>query len=166
MTKIYIVDEQDQAIGTKERGTLDPADIYRISALWIKNAKGQVLLAQRSLNKKNAPGKWGPAVAGTVEDGETYEANIIKEAEEELGIKGVEFEIGPKEFVRSHTVYFCQWFFATIDRAPEDFVLQEEEVEQVKWYDAQELPELIRDHPDDFTYGMSIPERQQLLGLD
>ena len=27
------------------------------------------------------PGKWGPAVAGTVEEGESYEENIIKEAE-------------------------------------------------------------------------------------
>lgn len=40
--KIIIVDENDEPIGAKERGTLDDyKDIYRVSALWITNEKGK-----------------------------------------------------------------------------------------------------------------------------
>ena len=34
------------------------------------------------------PEVWGPAVSGTNEEGETYDSNIIKEAQEEIGLTG------------------------------------------------------------------------------
>ena len=85
--KIIIVDKNDKIIGYKIRGTLDKNGIYRVSALWITNSLGEILLARRSRKKDKHPLKWGPAVAGTVEEGETYEQNIVKEAWEELGLK-------------------------------------------------------------------------------
>jgi isopentenyldiphosphate isomerase len=75
--KIIIVNEKDKEIGLKERGTLKTEDIYRVTALWITNSKDEILLAKRALTKSNDPGKWGPAVAGTVDEGETYEENSI-----------------------------------------------------------------------------------------
>jgi len=91
--KIIIVDENDNPIGLKERGTLDyDKDIYRVSALWITNSKGQILIARRALTKKQNPGKWGPGVAGTIDEGETYDSNIIKEAKEELGLQNIKPE--------------------------------------------------------------------------
>lgn len=91
-SKIIIVDENDTIIGHKNRDSMEDGDMYRVSALWIQNSKGDILLAQRSFDKRNDPGKWGPAVAGTVEEGETYESNIIKEAEEEIGLKNSHFD--------------------------------------------------------------------------
>lgn len=97
---VTIVDEQDNILGVKARDDLGSKDIVRISVLWIENSKGQVLLQQRSLAKKTGPGKWGPAVAGTVESHETYASNIIKEAEEEIGLTGITpIEVG-KHFYR------------------------------------------------------------------
>ncbi|GAF94063.1 unnamed protein product, partial [marine sediment metagenome] len=81
-SKIIIVDDNDKIIGYKERDTLKREDIYRVSALWITNSHGEILLARRHHTKSHRPRKWGPAVAGTVDAGETYEDNIIKEAEE------------------------------------------------------------------------------------
>ena len=52
MVRIIIVDESDEVIGYKERGTLNPEDIYRVSALSVENSIGQVLLAQRKFTKK------------------------------------------------------------------------------------------------------------------
>lgn len=84
-----IVNENDEIIGHKLREEVDPKnDIYRVSALWVTNSAGDVLIAQRKLTKKHAPGKWEPAVAGTVEKGETDESNIYKEAQEEIGLSG------------------------------------------------------------------------------
>ena len=60
-----IVDETDNIIGYKLRNEIDfKKDYYRIGCLWLKNPKGEVLLAQRLLTKDKEPGKWGPSVAG------------------------------------------------------------------------------------------------------
>ena len=77
---IVVVDERDEVTGTKDYESVTSNDIYRVSALWIVNLRGEVLLAQRSFNKTKDPGTWGPAVAGTVEKGEDYDTNIVKEA--------------------------------------------------------------------------------------
>jgi isopentenyl-diphosphate Delta-isomerase len=74
--KIIIVDENDNVVGAKEKSDIDYSkDIYRSSALWIFNSGGEILLAQRSVKDDRHPGHWGPAVAGTVDEGETYESN-------------------------------------------------------------------------------------------
>lgn len=87
-----IVDENDRIIGHKPRNEINfKKDYYRIGCLWLVNLSGQVLLAQRLLTKDKDPGKWGPSAAGTLEKGETYESNIYKEAEEELGLIGIKF---------------------------------------------------------------------------
>ena len=60
MTKIPIVDENDKLIEYKERDTLDHTkDVYRVSALWIINSKGDVLLAKRVATKTQDPNRWG-----------------------------------------------------------------------------------------------------------
>lgn len=142
--KIIIVDKNDKIIGHKYRkGLIDEKDIYRVTALWVTNSKGESLLAQRSFNKNNDPGKWGPAIAGTVDEGETYEDNIYKEVEEELGIKDVKFEIGPKtstlERPGAKHLHFTQWFTVNIDKNIENFKIQEDEVEQIKWFSKKEI---------------------------
>ncbi len=89
MTKTIIVNEKDKIIGSKERGTLTREDLFRVSALWVTNSKGEYLLAQRSFSKKHHPGKWGPAVEGTNQEGETYESNMIKETKGEIGLENI-----------------------------------------------------------------------------
>ena len=44
--RIIIVDEQDNEIGSADRETIVPGDsrIYRVSALWITNSKGEICL--------------------------------------------------------------------------------------------------------------------------
>lgn len=84
--KIIVVDGRDEIIGYKVFKSMRKDDIYRASALWIANSQGEVLIAKRHRLKLHNPLKWGPAVSGTLEEGETYESNILKEAEEELGL--------------------------------------------------------------------------------
>jgi len=151
---IIIVNEEDEVIGRKERGSLDPNDITRISVLWIANSNGDILLARRSLTKKRNPGKWGPAVAGTNEEGETYYSNIVKEAEEEIGLVDMPFKQGNKFRRHSGHKYFQQWFSVIVDRPAEEFSLQEDEVEQIKWFSPEKLREAHSAHPEEFVSGM------------
>ncbi|MCD6398435.1 MAG: NUDIX domain-containing protein [Candidatus Aenigmarchaeota archaeon] len=154
MEDITVVDENDNAIGYKERGKIKPDDIYRVSALWIKNSRGDILLAKRALTKKNDPGKWGPSVAGTVGNGESYEENIVREAEEELGLKGIKPVKGPKVRTYGKHNFFCQWFILTIDKKISEFRIQKEEVDRVKWFSKEELIKMLESNPEYFLNDM------------
>ena len=82
--QIPIVDHNDQILAYKERQEIQKADIYRVSSLFVMNEQGEILLTQRSANKSHNPNKRTLAVNGTVEQGESYESNIIKETKEEI----------------------------------------------------------------------------------
>jgi isopentenyldiphosphate isomerase len=153
--RIVIVNDQDEVIGHKERGTLVKEDIYRVSGLWVTNSSGDILLAQRKFTKKHDPGKWGPAVAGTVDAGETYESNIIKEAAEEIGLKDIQPTLGPKRRVSDEYNYFCQWYTLVVDKPAEAFTIQEDEVERVKWFMRSELEKGLEEHPEDYLKGLN-----------
>ncbi|OGI75966.1 hypothetical protein A3C67_01195 [Candidatus Nomurabacteria bacterium RIFCSPHIGHO2_02_FULL_42_19] len=114
--KIPIVDKNDDVIEYRERNDQDANAIYRVSSLWIRNSKGEILLARRAFSKSHDPGKWGPAVAGTVEEGETYESNIIKEAEEELGLTNIQLVSGARLRKRTNYNYFVQQFSIVLDK--------------------------------------------------
>ena len=154
MPRIPVVDENDEIIGHKERESLELEDIYRVSALWITNSQGQILLAQRAFTKSHDPGKWGPAVAGTVEEGESYDQNITKEASEELGLINVEFIKADKIRAKTKYNYFLQWYRLVIDKPVENFKIQKQEVEQVKWFDRQELEIDLKNNPDLYLKGI------------
>lgn len=148
--KIIIVNEQDEIIGYKDRELIDPKDIYRASGLWIKNSKGEILLAQRALTKSHHPGRWGAAAAGTVEEGEDYYSNIVKEAKEELGIENVSFKELIKLRRQTQWNYFVQLYLAVIDKDIGEFKIQKEEVEQIKWFKKDDLLKEIESNPDLF----------------
>jgi len=154
--KIIIVDENNNVIGHKERETLKQEEIYRVSALWLTNSKGDILLARRALTKSHDPGKWGPAVAGTVEEGETYYSNIVKETAEELGLglKDIKPEKGPMIRISDRHNYFAQWYTLTIDKSISQFKIQKGEVEEIKWFSKKELVEQLDKKPEEFLKRM------------
>lgn len=152
---IPVVDRQDQVIGYKERSEIDGnVDIFRVSALWVINSMNEVLIAQRKLTKAVSPGVWGPSVAGTVEEGETYESNIYKEAEEEIGVASVTFEQGQKLFFEQPRMHFVQLYIAHLDRDISGFTPQEEEVETLEWKAYDDLVKDVDANPDKYILTM------------
>ena len=156
MEKIIIVDNKDNKIGIKERESITKENIYRVSVLWVTNSKNEILLAKRSLDKTHGSGKWGPAVAGTVEESETYDSNIIKEAEEEIGLKNIRLQKGLKIRMTTKHNYFCQWYFIKIDRNLNEFKLQESEVAEIKWFSRKELLHKTEESQDEFIQSVRI----------
>jgi isopentenyldiphosphate isomerase len=155
--QIPIVDRNDTLIGYKERAEVDYSkDIFRTASLWITNTQGDVLLAQRKLDKKVDPGKWGEAVGGTVDGEDSYETTAHREAEEELGLRDVAITLGPKQFITKPCQYFVQWYTTVIDEPIGSFVIQPEEVEQIAWVPKTQLEAELRDNPN--TYIASMPE--------
>lgn len=164
MSRTIIVDENDKEIGLKKVGTLVYEDIYRVTALWLTDEKtGDVLLAQRKWNTQNDPGKWHSSVAGTVDEDETYDVNIVKETEEEIGLTNLDLERGPKQFVDDGKhKFFLQWFQAKVDKDKAKLVIQEDEVEAVKWVPIDELLNDVKKNPQ--TYVPSFPSSLKTLG--
>lgn len=144
-----IVDEHDNLITYKDRHSLQPGDIIRISSLWIENDKGEVLISQRSLKKKSDPGLWAAAAAGTLEPDETYESNVAKEAEEELGLTGLTIvPIKHLLYWRSDgTGRYIATFRTIVNKNAEEFKLQKEEVECVAWISKQKLYKELASNP-------------------
>lgn len=153
--RIIIVNERDEVIDHKSIEKIKPEDIYRVAALWIKNSEGNILLAKRAKNKKHDPGKWGPAVAGTVEQDEKYEENIRKEAKEELNLNS-NFKLKKGPLIRIHGKhnFFCKWFVHKADLKIEDLKINKEEVEEIKWFKFDDLLRKIDSEPDKFIESM------------
>ena len=148
--RIPIVDENDNLLYYKDAKERDRhKEITRSAGLWVTDKEGNILLAQRAFNKEVAPGLWGPAAAGSVEEGETYESNIIKEAEEEINLKNIKPILGPKRRLSTSHEYFAQWFMVVVDH-DYSFKKQDEEVEAIKWFSPLELSILLKEQPEIF----------------
>lgn len=160
--QVILVDHNDNAIGAIDRSEITSVDFFRVAALWLTDQYGNILIAQRKLDKLNDPGKWGPAVAGTIEVGETYESNIYKEAEEELGLIGLDFHPGPIQLVEHTRSFHCHWFTSVADQEY-PFKLQPEEVEKVAWISPEDLHYEITNHPEKYIHSMY--ESIRLFGI-
>ncbi len=166
MSRITIVNEQDEVIGSKERDEIASEDIYRVSALYVEDKDGNILMAKRATTKKHNPGAWQNAVAGTVEEGESYGRNIIKEAAEEIGIEFDHLLVAHKEFRDGEHKFFCQWYFAIIDQTGDALKRQESEVEELKWFTPEEFKAEFKRARENFTGDLlSVYERMQELKL-
>lgn len=154
MKRTIIVDENDNEIGVKDDKDITSNDIYRVSSLWVVNQEGKVLLVKRALSKTHDPGKLAPAVAGTVEEGETYDINIVKEIKEEIGldVKIEDLIKGPKVLSKYKWTHFGQSYLYILPKEKENtFVFDEHEVCDHKWFDLEEIEEMLKSDPAIFV---------------
>lgn len=152
MSKVVVVDKNDKVIGYKVRDDKNDIYITRVTGLWIVNSKKEALIAQRSLDKVHSSGKWGPTVAGTVEERETYLINIIKETDEEIGLNISEndLSLGPHRYVETSHKYFLQIYFIQKDIPLSEFTIDKDELNEIRWVPIAELVEWFNNKPDDF----------------
>lgn len=154
---IIIVDKDDNIIWHKNRLELDyQKDIYRVSALWVKNSKWEILLAQRAFTKRHDPWKWWPAVAWTCDKWDTYKSCILRETEEEIWIK-ITNPVKYKKVRKISTYnYFTQWYHIILDKDISDFIKEAWQVENLKWFTKDEIKRKLKEEPD--IYFWSIGE--------
>ena len=84
-----VVDKRDRIVGDRTRHGChhDKALIHRGANLVIFDDLGRTLLQKRSKTKDIRPGYWQNAVGGHVSKGESYQKAMVRESEEELGIR-------------------------------------------------------------------------------
>ena len=142
---IDVLDENGNRIGeilTKEQ-IHKKGLCHKIVVITIIDAKGYILMQQRSKSKAVNPEKWDVTVAGHVSSGETSKQAAVREILEEVGIS-----INEKELEHILT-------YRDIEKIKENYIekkekielndikMQESEVEQVKLCNLKEFNEIV-----------------------
>jgi isopentenyldiphosphate isomerase len=83
-----LVDEEGRVVGSARRAEVhgNPTLIHPVVHCLVEDDQGRLLLQHRSLNKDIQPGRWDTSVGGHVAFGESIDAAIVREIEEELGV--------------------------------------------------------------------------------
>ncbi len=88
-----VVDLDDRVIGTSPRREVIRQRLtHRCVMVLVRDAEGRVFVHRRSAEKQFAPGTYDVFVGGVVGSGESYAQAAVREAEEELGVIGVQPE--------------------------------------------------------------------------
>ncbi len=109
-----------------------------VVVVFIENSKGEFLIQKTSLEK----GSEYSSTGGHVDAGETHLTSILREIKEELGIEVIEEELEYLGFLLyDKPIRFMYYLKKDIDI--EDIVVQEEEVDFVKYMSINEIKEII-----------------------
>ena len=132
---------------------------HRTSHVWIvrrHNDSIQILLQKRCMQKDSYPGCYDISSAGHIPAGDDYIVSALRELKEELGI-----EARPEELLdcgihhcpdvddNFHGKHFIDHQISHIfllwrDMEEEEFIVQKEEIDSVRWVEFHECMELVR----------------------
>lgn len=131
---------------------------HKAVVVFIVNSKNEVLIQQRSGNKKLWPNKWDITAGGHALAGEFgYEA-VIREAKEEIGIDinvndlifiGCTISHNEQEGIINN--HFNEFYIVKKDLNIEDINLQLEEVQDIKWISKEDIIKMIKERNESLT---------------
>lgn len=135
---------------------------HKAVVIFIINSKGEILLQQRSANKKLWPNLWDITAGGHVlKDEFGYEA-VIRETKEEIGL---DLEVHDLLFIgctRSTNVqkeiinrHFNEFYIVKKEIDLSKIILQEEEVQDIRWFTKEEILKRIHNNYDGLTNKIS-----------
>ncbi len=140
-----VVDKDDNVIGQATHADARTNDkIIRVVHNWIINDEGKVLFQFRLANKRSYPRHFNSSMSGKVDAGEAYDAAVVRETKEELGIDVSPIFVG-KYFVDKYnhrkfiSVYYNQ------HNGP--FTGWEQEAEALEWMTFDEADKMFQRFP-------------------
>lgn len=123
----------------------------------LQNEDGQILFLVRNKNDEFEPGKYC-LPGGHLEIGETAVAGVVRECEEETGIKiPISDVISIGDYINDDT--HIHYFFAEISNDVQPVVLEEREQIQYEWVDFNEIEnkDLLMNLKENLTNLINIP---------
>ena len=145
---------------------IETRDVCHSKGLWhkavvvfiISTDNKKVLLQQRSANKKLWPNLWDITAGGHVLSGELGFQTVIRETKEEIGVDISKSDLVFIGGTRSENIsgdiinrHFNEFYVVHKDLDLNDVVLQEEEVQDIKWFDCEEIINRINSNYLDLT---------------
>ena len=122
------------------KGDPAPEGMYpMVVMVCIQNKNGEFLMQKRVPQKG---GDWG-VTGGHPKSGETPIQGMITEIKEEIGIDVVPEEL--EVFSEGCDGVDCyKMYYLKTDRKLTDFVIQQEELTEVRWFSMEELQEMVK----------------------
>lgn len=150
-----VVDAEDRVVGSEARSIVHREKLWhRAVHIFVFNARGELYLQRRSMNKDSAPGKWVSSCSGHVDSGEDYDTAAYRELGEEIGLNR------PQNMERVFKEPACRatgnefvWVYHCHSEGP--FVLDPEEVSDGQWIGVDALNQWIRERPRDFAWSFT-----------
>ena len=137
-----LFDENRVLTGEKiEKHDPVPTGRYYVTVMvFMENSNGEVLLQQRSASKG---GQWA-TTGGHPKAGETSLIGMQTEIEEEIGVS-----VSTDELILFKTIQteddFVDFYYLKKDVSVEDLKIQDEEVQNVRWFTKEKIEEMILD---------------------
>lgn len=128
-----------------ERGSLfKQGDYHLVVHICLFNDRGEMLIQQRQAEKAGWPGLWDVTVGGSALAGETAQQAAMRELKEELGLSLDLTGVRP-HFTINFGEGFDDTFLVTVPYLVdlESLLLQEEEVQEVRWANRHEILRMI-----------------------
>ena len=158
---IQIVDGDDKPIRAASKQEAWKGGLpHRVIRIMVLDERGRVLLQKRAPTKEPSPNRWDNSVAGHVDAGEDYDTAAKREFHEELGIDADQYKF--KVLGKYRTVTKNEW--RKLDRfqkiyevtASSDLKYEPNprEISEVRWFEVDELKDLIRHDPKSCTSGV------------
>ena len=157
-----VVNERDEVIGQKPRSEIHRQKLnHRAVHVLVFNARGELFLQKRSMNKDCFPGRWDSSASGHLDSGESYDTCATRELREEIGLVPAQppqrlFKVDAcpetgREFV---------WVYRCAAEGP--FELHPEEIERGGWFAPMAVNRWLTQKPGDFAGGVALIWKEML----
>lgn len=166
LTKVILVDEQDNPVGSCEKLAAHKNGLlHRAFSVFIFNSKGEMLLQQRAMEKYHSGGLWTNACCSHPAEGEDIESAAHRRLLEEMGfdtavekvfdfVYKASFENGLAEHEFDHV--FTGYYEG-------DIHYNKEEVMDYCYKGLDEIKESLSNHPHQYTawFHLAFPKIEQ-----
>lgn len=123
--------------------------------IYIINNYGEVLLQRRNKNRRFSPGKLG-VIAGHVSHNEKALDAAVRECKEEIGLNVSEKDINilcPRYLVLEDcNNHFMYPYYVFSEKREDEFVIQREELDYVKWYKIDDVIDMIENGDNNILF--------------
>lgn len=162
---LTVVDQEDNPIGAETKDVIWREGLWhRVARVLVFNEIGELLVQQRG-DKPLFPFRWAESVGGHVGAGDSYADTALREAEEEIGVKGLSLKLlgkypgstifQAKEPIGTITLNKFETTFETmLTQAELEQFSQTEEVKGVEWWSVDKVVRFTHNNPDKVTDGL------------
>jgi isopentenyl-diphosphate Delta-isomerase len=154
MELIDILDKEGNKTGvSKTRQEVHKnGDWHRIIFVFVINSKNEVLLQHRTVSKDHYQNMWDISIGGHISSGEHSLEVAIREVSEEVGLPITEKDLTflgtlKNEVIKNNGTYFDNEFsdvyVVKADIDINTFVMQESEVQGLRWVPIEDLKKMV-----------------------
>ncbi|MCD6375960.1 MAG: isopentenyl-diphosphate Delta-isomerase [Caldisericaceae bacterium] len=153
--KLILVDEKDNVLGYESKDVCHNGDgiLHRAFSIFIFNSQGELLLQQRSQEKRLWGLYWSNTCCSHPRKGETYEQATMRRLQEELGLKAplkflFKFQYQARFNNKGSENELCSVYVGKCDEPPS---VNPNEIAAVRYIPPEDLEKEMQLHPDKFT---------------